>query len=102
MSSGVPSATTLEAVLKLFMSPLLPENSGCKAQCGGAGGSLFKHCNTANAVSREQPEGLVSVFAHSCVARRSFSYAKAHSSRLELHKNGHQRGTNNFETASRS
>ncbi len=39
-----------------------------------------------------QPEGLVSVFAHPCVARRSFSDAKLRFSRLELHKNGHQRG----------
>jgi len=53
------------------MSPLLSENSGYKAQCEGAGGALLKHCNTANAVFREQPEGLVIVFAHSCVARRS-------------------------------
>ncbi len=53
---------------------------------------MFKHCNTANAVFREQPEGLVSVFAHFSVARRSFSEAKPHSSRLELHKNDHQRG----------
>ena len=84
--------TLLEAVSRLFMSPLPPENSGYKAQRGGAGGSMFKRCNTANAVLRGQPVGLVTVFAHFCVARRSFSRAKPHSSRLKLHKNGHQRG----------
>ncbi len=82
----------LEAVSTLFMPPMPPENSGCKAQRAAHGGAMFKRCNTANAVFRGQPKGLVSVFAHFCVARRSFSHAKPHSSRLELHKNGHQRG----------
>jgi hypothetical protein len=53
---------------------------------------MFKRCNTANAVFKGQPTGLVSVFAHFRVARRSFSIAKPRSSRLELHKNNHQRG----------
>ncbi len=53
---------------------------------------MFKRYNTANAVFRGQPEGLMSIFEHFCVARRLFSEAKLHSSRLELHKNGHQRG----------
>ena len=74
------------------MPPLPPENSGCKAQRAGHGGAMFKRCNTANAVFRGQPVGLVSVFAHFGVARRSFSGAKLRSSRLDLHKNGHQRG----------
>ena len=82
----------VEAVSKLFMPPLPPENSGCKAQRAGHSGAMFKRCNTANAVFRGQPDWLVSVFVHFCVARRSFSYAKPHSLRLELHKNGHQRG----------
>ena len=84
----------LEAVSKLFMSPLLPENSGCKAQRGGAGGAMFKRCNTANAVFRGQPEGLMPVCANFRVARRSHAalHHPNHSSRLELHENGHQRG----------
>ncbi len=81
----------VEAVSKLFMPPLLPENSGCKAQRAEHSGSMFKRCNTANAIFRGQPEGLAPVFAHFCVARRLFSRAKPRSSRLELHKNGHQR-----------
>ena len=52
---------------------------------------MFKRCNTANAVFRKRPEGLVSVFAHFCVASRSFSGAKRRSSRLDLHENGHHR-----------
>jgi hypothetical protein len=76
------------------MPPLSPENSGCKAQRGGAGGAMFKRCNTANAVFKEQPKGLVSVSVHFCVARHSHAmlHHPNHSSRLELHKNGYQRG----------
>ena len=104
MSSGVPSTTTLEAVSKLFMSPLPPENSDCKAQCAEQGGPLFKRCNTANAVFRGQPVGLVPVFAHFRVARRS--HAALHhpitSRALNCTKTVTSGGTNNFETASRS
>ena len=84
------------------MPPLPPENCVGKAQRGGAGGAMFKRCNTAIGVFREQPAGLVSVFAHFRVIRYSLSGAKPHSLRLELHKNGHQRGMNNFEIASSS
>ena len=91
-SSRAAPSRILEAVSKLFVSPLSPENSDCKAQRAGHGGAMFKRCNTANAVFRGQPEELVPVFAHFCVARRSFSGAKLRSARLELHKNGHQRG----------
>ncbi len=76
------------------MPPLLAENSGCKAQRGGAGGAMFKRCNKVNAVFEGQPEGLVPVFVHFVVARRSHAalHHRNHSSRLERHKNGHQRG----------
>jgi hypothetical protein len=55
---------------------------------------MFKRCNTANAVFRGQPEGLVPVFAHFRVARRSHAalHHPNYSSCLELHKNDHQRG----------
>jgi hypothetical protein len=69
------SCKPLEAISTLFMSPLPPENSDCMAQREGAGGAMFKRCNTANVVFRGQPKGLVSVFAYFCVARRSFSRA---------------------------
>jgi hypothetical protein len=78
--------------LSINLAPVAPENSGCKALCERHGGAMFKHCNAASAVFRGQAEGLETVFAHFCVARRSFSHAKPHSSRLELHKNGRQRG----------
>ena len=87
---------------KLFMLPLPPENSGCKAQRGGAGGAMVKRCNTANAAFRGQPEGLVSVFAHFYVARRS--HAMLHHPitprALNCTKAITSGGTNNFETAS--
>ncbi len=93
---------SLEAVSKLFMSPLPPENSGCKAQRGGAGGAMFKRCNTANAVFRRQPEGLAPVFAHFIVARRS--HAMLHHSiaprALNCTKTVTSGGMNNVETAS--
>ena len=87
---------SVETVSTLFMLPLPPAINiileWLQGPARSAGGAMFKRCNTANAVFRGQPKGLVPVFAHFCVARHSFSHAKPHSSRLELHKNNHQRG----------
>ncbi len=84
------------------MSPLPLESSGCKAQRGGAGGAMFKRCNTANAVFRGQPEGLVPVFAHFSVAGRS--HAALHHPitprALNCTKAITSEDMNNFETAS--
>jgi hypothetical protein len=80
------------------MSTLHREIRGCKAQRAGHSGSMFKRCNTANGPSYEygrmQPFGLKVIFAHFGGARRSHAtlHHPNHSSRLELHKNGHQRG----------
>ncbi len=85
------------------MFPLLPENSDCKAQCAEQGGTLFKRCNTANAVFGGQPGGLVPVFAHFRVARHS--HAMLHHPitprALNCTKTVASGDTNNFETASR-
>ena len=56
---------------------------------------MSRRCNTANAVSREQQEWLLSVFVYFCVACRSFSEAKSHSTCIELCENGHRRDMNN-------
>jgi hypothetical protein len=62
---------------------------------------MFKRCNTANAVFRGQPEELVSVFAHFCIARRSFSEAELRSSRaLNCTKTVTSGGVNHVEIAS--
>jgi len=63
---------------------------------------MFKRCNTANAVFRRQPEGLVPVFAHFSVTHRLFRQDKPHSSGLELHKNSHREDINNVEIVSTS
>jgi hypothetical protein len=52
LSRAAPSHI-LEAVSTLFVSPLPPENSGCKAQRAGHGDAMFKRCNEANAAFRE-------------------------------------------------
>ena len=54
----------------------------------GLAGRAASRISVESAVFRGQPEGLVAVFARFGVARRSFSGAKQHSSRLELHENG--------------
>ena len=88
----------LEAISTLFMSSLRPAINifleWLQGAVQSAGGTMFKRCNTANAVFREQPKGLVSVFVHFCVARRSHAavHHPNHFSRLELHKNGHPKG----------
>ena len=63
------------------MPPLPPENSGCKAQVVPGSSAV-----TQQTLFQGQPEGLVIVFAHFCVARHSFSHAKPHSLRFELRK----------------
>ena len=80
------------------MSTLHPEIPGCKAQREEHGGSMFKRCNTANGPSYEygrmQRFGLMAIFAHFPVARRSHAtlHHPNHPSSLELHKSGHQLG----------
>ena len=85
------------------MPPLPSENSGCKARREGAGGAMFERGNTTNAVSRRQPEELVSVFAHFGVARRS--HAMLHHPitprALDCTKTVTSGDMNNVETASK-
>jgi hypothetical protein len=68
-----------------------PESGEDKVQCAGNSGAIFKRCNAVSAPFRAQPFGPVAIFAHFGVARRSFSVAKPHSSRLELRENRHRR-----------
>ena len=82
----------LEAASMLFMLPLPPENSVCCVAALEHRTTMHCALRLTTSIFRGQPEGLVSIFAHFCIDRRSFSHAKPHSSRLELHKNGHQRG----------
>jgi hypothetical protein len=85
------------------MPPLPPENSDCKAQRAAHDGAMFKGCNTANAVFRGQPEGLVPVFARFGVAHRS--HAMLHHTItprvLNYTKTITSGSMNNLETASR-
>ena len=63
---------------------------------------MFKRCNAANAVFREQPEGLLPVLANFCVARRSHAALQYPITPRVLNcmKTVTSGGTNYFETAS--